>query len=120
MPLLERAPALVDVVLTFLERQHEVLNASGQYALDHLRVDAVGVRQLDGVEHREASSRAAAHIEHSAAVAQLVFDGTDEARQVGQHLFDGQGDFFVLLVDVAEQLRNGFLFQIVVQRRLFG
>ena len=120
MPLLQRAPAFIDVVLAFLKRQHEVFDTSGQHALDHLRINAVGVREFDGVEHREASSRTAAQIEHPAAVAQLVFDGADKARQVGQDLFDGQRNLLVLLVDVAEQFRNGFFLQIVVQRRLFG
>ena len=43
----------------------------------------------------------------------------DHAFDVRKYLFDGEGYFLVFVIDVANQFRDRFLFQMVVQGRLF-
>ena len=114
----EGPPAFFGVVFGFFKVQYEVLVATGKHSLPDFRGDAVGIGHFKDVQNGKFAAGAGTQPEEAAACTDLRLDGINKFFNVRKHRLDGEGNFLVFGVDVAQQFSYGLLFQMVVERRL--
>ncbi len=86
--------------------------AAGDDELDRMRIDVKSGRTLDGVEVRDSSARAGAHVNEAPALGECGSNQVDRPRDLRERAFNGGRDLGILAIDDARNVERRLAIEI--------